>query len=253
MDRQKLLITGSAGLIGRIITPRLAEEYDIYGLDLLPSPTSRNVFQADISVFEEVDSVFSKIAPIPYVIHLAANPSVNAEWHSVLRNNIHGTRNIFESARLHEVNRVIFASSNHVTGAYEGDPPTLHLQSKPQLIRSADEIRPDGPYGISKIAGEAIARYYFDYHQIEAVCLRIGSVIDPDDPTRDKRNLSTWLSHSDLERLLKVALLANDDFPGFGIYYGVSNNSRRFWDIENSRSELGYFPQDNASKYADEV
>ena len=250
MDRKKLLITCSVGLIGRILMARLADEYDIYGLDILPSPADHNIFQADISDFEEVNSVISKIAPIPYLIHFAAVSSTDAKWHSVLRNNIHGTRNIFESARVHKINRVIFASSNHVTGAYEGNPPTLHRQSKPQLISTTDEIRPDGPYGISKMAGEAIARYYFDYHHVMAVCLRIGSVIDPDDPTRDKRHLATWLSHNDLTKLIKASLLAKDDFPGFGIYYGVSNNSRRFWDIENARIELGFVPQDNASKYS---
>jgi nucleoside-diphosphate-sugar epimerase len=249
MERKKLLITGSAGLIGGILMARLADDYDIYGLDILASRTDHNFFQADISDFDEVNSVISKIAPIPYVIHLAANPRADAEWQSVLRNNIDGTRNIYETSSIHKIDRVIFASSNHVTGAYEGNPPTLHLQSKPNLISATDEIRPDGPYGISKMSGEAIARYYFDYHHVESACLRFGSVISPDDPTRDKRHLATWLSHSDLTRLIKASLLAKDEFPGFGIYYGVSNNSRRFWNIENAQSELGFVPQDNASKY----
>ncbi|MCC6936234.1 MAG: hypothetical protein IT333_06950, partial [Thermomicrobiales bacterium] len=39
--------------------------------------------------------------------------------------------------------------------------------------------------------------------------------------------------------------LANTDIR-FGIYYGISNNPRQFWDISKARRELGYEPQDSA-------
>jgi len=229
----------------------LADSFDLCGLDILPSPIDTHALTADIADFEQVEDVFHVFSTITYVVHLAADPRHDADWHSVLRNNIHGTRNIFEAARLHGIKRVIFASSNHVTGAYEGDPPTLHRQSNPKLISVKDDPQPDGFYGISKLTGEAIARYYFDYHHIEAVCLRIGSVLEPDDPTKNERHLSTWLSHRDLVQLVRKALTAMEPFPGFGIYYGVSNNSRRFWDISSALGELGYSPEDNASSFFD--
>ncbi len=34
----------------------------------------------------------------------------------------------------------------------------------------------------------------------------------------------------------------------FGIYYGVSNNKKRFWDISNAESEIDYQPEDDASR-----
>jgi uronate dehydrogenase len=36
----------------------------------------------------------------------------------------------------------------------------------------------------------------------------------------------------------------------FGIYYGISNNTRAYWDTENARKEIGYAPEDNAEDYA---
>jgi hypothetical protein len=33
----------------------------------------------------------------------------------------------------------------------------------------------------------------------------------------------------------------------FGIYYGVSNNKRRFWDISNAEAEIDFHPEDDAS------
>jgi hypothetical protein len=42
---------------------------------------------------------------------------------------------------------------------------------------------------------------------------------------------------------VKKSLLSERDF---GIYYGVSDNKGRFWDISNAEKEIGYHPQDDA-------
>ena len=34
----------------------------------------------------------------------------------------------------------------------------------------------------------------------------------------------------------------------FGIYYGISANSRRYWDISSAVEELGYEPEDDAER-----
>jgi nucleoside-diphosphate-sugar epimerase len=113
------------------------------------------------------------------------------------------------------------------------------------LITVKDPIRPDGFYGVSKAAGEAIARMYYDLYGLESICLRIGSVLKDDDPRKNPRYASTWLSHKDLVQLVTKCLLSN---VKFGIYYGVSNNKKRFWDISNAESEINYQPEDDASR-----
>ncbi len=246
MGHPKVLITGARGRIGKILISHLADSFDLCGLDRCTSDDDPYVV-ADVSDFEQVQAAFERVAPLEYVIHLAGDSNEKTDWESALKNNIHGTRNVFEASNRTRVRRVVFASSNHVTGAYEGTPPTLHRQTRRALIGVKDPVRPDGPYGISKVAGEAIARYYFDCHKLEAICLRIGSVLQSDDPTQHDRDAATWLSYGDLVRLIQRALLATDRFPGFGIYYGVSNNSKCFWNIENAKDELGFEPQDNAA------
>ena len=57
----------------------------------------------------------------------------------------------------------------------------------PTLITVRDPIRPDGFYGVSKAAGEAIARMYHEVHGLELICLRIGSMNKEDDPRTDPR------------------------------------------------------------------
>jgi nucleoside-diphosphate-sugar epimerase len=244
MTLPKLLITGSNGLIGRILWRDLADAFDLYGLDICLSEPTDKTFRADISNPEQIRSVFEQIPALTYVIHLAGDPRADADWQSVLVNNIAGTKNIFDLAQTHGVKRVVFGSSNHVTGAYEGLPPSLHTQPNPTLITPQHPIRPDGHYSVGKAAGEAIARMYYELHGLEAVCLRIGSVLKDDDPTQDARYRSTWLSHRDLAQLVRKSLLAEIQFA---IYYGVSNNTNRFWDISNAAAEIGYQPEDDAS------
>ncbi len=240
---QKVLITGSSGLIGGILWKGLEESYDLYGMDLHLHPGATRTFQADITKAEQVHAVFEQLPGLEYVIHLAGDPRVDADWDSAFQNNIGGTQNVYASAQRHGVKRVVYASSNHATGAYEGFPPSLHMQKKAALISVRDPVRPDGFYGVSKIAGEAIARMYYELYGLQSICLRIGSVVKGDDPTRNPRYKSTWLSHRDLLQLVKCSLLAD---VGFGIYYGVSNNRGRFWDISDAERELGYHPQDDA-------
>jgi nucleoside-diphosphate-sugar epimerase len=246
MQRPKLLITGINGLIGNIISSPLQNLYEVYGLDV-EGPFSDRVFHTDISAYNQLSDVFDAIGPIQFVVHLAGRSSTTASWDAVLSANIIGTRNIYEAVRLCKVQRVVFASSNHVTGAYEGFEPNLHLhlQHEPDPITVQHPIRPDSDYGVSKAFGEAVARYYCAQWGIESICLRIGSVRPDDNPTTNPRFAKTWLSHRDLINLIEKSLTANINF---GIYYGISNNRGAFWDISNARSELGYDPVDNASQ-----
>ncbi len=245
MQLPRLFITGINGLIGTILSKGLERGFDIYGLDCSGRFSGR-IVKANIREYDQVAEVFRGLEWFEYLVHLAANPRADAGWDSVLNDNIVGTRNVFEAAREFGVRRVVFASSNHVTGAYEGFAPHQHLHEEyePRLITVEDPIRPDGCYGVSKAFGEALARCYCARWGIEFVCLRIGSVLPDDDPTVSPRFRKTWLSHRDLVQLVEKGLKAN---LTFGIYYGVSNNRGAFWDISNARRELGYSPTDDAS------
>ena len=238
--KERVLITGIMGCIGKIISPALADEYDVCGLDKLAG----TVPLVDISDLEQLRKLFAREKPFQFLIHLAADSDTNASWELVLKNNIIGTRNVYACAKEFGVRRVVFASSNHVTGAYEGFPPSLHTQDNPPIITVRDPIRPDSYYGASKAWGEALARQFYELHGIESICLRIGSVLEDDDPTRNERTMKTWLSHRDLIQLIRLSLKTT---MGFGIYYGVSANDGGVWDISEVTEELGFKTVDNAA------
>lgn len=246
MDRFRILITGINGLIGNILRDALQKEHEIYGLDQ-EGEFSARMLSADISDYGQAARVVQQCRPLDVIIHLAGDPSPQASWDSVLKANIIGTRNIFEAAREFEVPRVIFASSNHAAGAYHGYDPESYTFTEPQLLKVSpyDPPRPDSEYGVSKVFGEAIARYYSDRWDVKAICLRIGAVLRDDDPTKNSQNRKIWLSHRDLIQLIEKSLTTN---VKFGIYFGISNNKDALWDIDNARAELGFEPLDDGSK-----
>jgi nucleoside-diphosphate-sugar epimerase len=241
--QKRVLMTGSEGVLGLVLKRALASDYCLIGMGRRKLELD-NYYSADISDLESLRQVFLKAGTFDAVIHLAGDPRDTAPWESILKNNIIGLRNIYELAKQFSIPRVIFASSNHTTGCYEGIPPALHKQENPPLITIHSEVRPDSDYGSAKVYGEALARQFYDLYGIQSICLRIGTVRDHDDPTREERHMKTWLSHRDLVQLVRKSLESDVEF---GIYYGVSDNTGRFWDISNAEKELGYKPEDNAA------
>jgi len=235
-------MTGSHGRVGTALVAGLKDKYKIYEINRSGSP-SETYFLADVADFDKLKKVFYKIGPVDGIVHLAGDPRMEADWQSVLKSNIEGTRNVFEAARLNGIKKIVFASTNHVMGGYEGIPPGLYKKERPEVIKTADPIRPDSDYGVSKAFGEAMARMYYEVYGISFVCLRFGSVSTENYPLNERQK-KTWLSHRDLVQLVDKGLESD---VGFGIYFGVSNNTGRFWDIENAKKDLGYSPEDDGS------
>ena len=141
--------------------------------------------------------------------------------------------NLYEAARQHGVKRIVFASSNHVTGFYRQD----------EVIDARMPMRPDGHYGLSKAFGENLAQFYFDRYGLETVSLRIGSSFPE---PKDRRMLATWMSYDDLERLVVSSLTA--PVVGHTVIYGVSDNRSRWWD-NTPAAHIGYRPQDSSERF----
>lgn len=230
-------------MIGEILVKAFSDLYNVFIVDVKEFSGTK-YFKSDISDYLAIESILKEISPVDCVVHLGGDSDTNALWDSVLKNNIIGTRNIYECCKNLSIPKVVFASSNHVTGAYEGNPKSLHLEETPKEITVDDPIRPDSDYGVSKIFGEIVARKYFELYNVKSICLRIGHVILNDDPTKDPRDMKIWLSHRDLVDLVKKSIETDIDF---GVYYGVSGNKGKFWDIANAEHKLGYIPQDDAS------
>ena len=172
------------------------------------------------------------------VIHLGGLPG-EAPWEQIAEVNITGTYAVFEAARRAGVSRVIFASSNHAVGFAPRSAFPVPDYAFPA---------PDTYYGVSKVAGEALAALYHSRYGLDAICLRI---LTCDDRPRNARALSTWLSPDDAGRLFEACLTAPS--PGFRVAFGVSANTRGGWVSLAEARSLGYEPRDDAEAYAAEI
>jgi nucleoside-diphosphate-sugar epimerase len=249
---RKLLITGGCGVIGTILKSSLAQKYDITCLDT--RLTGKECVVGDIT---NLDSIRNYFAGKDAVVHLAGDSNLEAEWSSIYRANILGTYNVFEAAAESGIKKIVFASSNHVTGLYENDWPISCIvkgdyegldRSKIPIVSHLSPPRADSYYGASKLFGEGLGQYYSYKYGMSVICLRIGTVRPYEWPLPSEiRFFATWLSHSDLIQLVEKSL----DLSGvsFDVFYGVSNNTWRFWDIEHPRVVIGYDSHDNANDH----
>jgi uronate dehydrogenase len=232
-----VLVTGAAGAVGRAACPGLAARaWRVRGLDRRSLSGVDGLTDAVVADVRDDAALDRALSGVDAVVHLAGIAE-EAPFADILEANIDGTYRVFDAARRAGVRRVVFASSNHAVG----------FTPRNELVTVDVPVRPDTYYGVSKVFGEALGRLHVDRYRMEVVCLRIGSWRDrPEVP----RHLSTWLSPSDGVRLLHAALTAPD--VDFAVVYGISANSRGWWDLAPARA-LGYVPVEDAEDYAAEV
>ncbi len=235
---KRILLTGASGKIGRSLRYALRDDYQLTLFnrssipDLGPTETLIRGNTADAAAIEAAARGANAI------VDMAGVSDVKPFRDTLLPTNILGTYNVFEAARVAGVPRVVYASTHHVVGCYPAG----------QQIDETVALRPDSMYGVTKCFAEATGRFYVEKAALQVVCLRIGYF---GERPLDERHLAVWISPGDMARLVRSSVEA----PGvqFEIVYGVSNNTRRWWDLSRAHKMLGYAPQDNAEAYAAEL
>ncbi|WP_198664153.1 NAD-dependent epimerase/dehydratase family protein [Jiangella endophytica] len=233
---QSVLYTGGAGRMGTVLREGLSGEFGRVVLYLRETVTE--VFEREEVIngeLHDLDGLADAMRGVDVVVHLAGIAD-EASWDDILTSNIEGTYAVFEAARRAGVRRVVYAGSHHVVGFYPAS----------ERVGTEHPVRPDSYYGVSKVFGEGLARLYHDKWGLEVVCLRIGC-FRPE--PEDVRQLSAWLSHRDGVELVRRSVLAPD--VGFTIVYGVSANTRGWWDNREAAASIAYVPRDDAEAYAD--
>jgi uronate dehydrogenase len=232
---RRILLTGAAGGIATAVRPvlrELAEEVVLTDrVDVAALAPGERFVRADL---EDPAPWPALAAGCDAILHLGAVPD-EAAFDVLAGPNLHGVFHVFDAARRAGVRRVVAASSGRATGFYRVGE-RLHGDTTP---------RPDGLYAATKAFAEALGRMYADKFGLEVVALRIGLFAERPSTVRD---LSIWLSHDDARRLVRAALTGPVD--GYLGVYGVSANTRAWWDLPAS---LGYVPEDDAEAYADDV
>lgn len=235
----RLLVTGAAGNMGRLLRPRLARPGRTLRLvDVTrqqPAGPDEEVVTASVTDPAAMAEVCSDVDAL---LHLGGI-SLEAPWQEIVAVNIDGTHTLLEAAREAGIRKVILASSNHAVGYYTRD------DAPPGGLAAGVPARPDTYYGVSKAAMEALGRLYADRFGLSVVCVRIGTCFAEPGSVR---GLSTWMSPDDGERLVEAALALSE--PGFRLVWGISRNTRRWWSLAEGEA-IGYHPVDDAEQHAD--
>lgn len=241
--KKKILLTGAAGGIGSAFLQAYADRYlfrladrDVSSLSYA-TERGHELVTIDIANLEACQQACEGI---DVVIHLAADPSPNAEFYgTLLEDNIKGTYNIFQAAHDQGCQRVVYASSIHAVLGYPRDVQ----------IPADATWQPMNMYGVSKCFGEAVASYFAHAHGLSSIAIRIGGY-DAKGKMREKYSamhmggLSTYVSERDLNQLIERCVEVTD--VPFAVVQGLSNNTFKRMDITPAREIVGYAPQDNA-------
>jgi uronate dehydrogenase len=233
----RVVVTGAAGAIGRVVTPGLAANgHEVVAVDRAEPQSigpGTTVVVADVL---DAAAMRPAMAGADGVVHLAGIPH-EASLPEILQSHVETTAVLLDAMVDTGVRRMVYASSNHAVGR----------TPRADLVGVGTRPRPDSFYGAGKVAAEALGSLYADRHGIGFLACRIGS-FGPRPSSR--RQLSTWLSHDDAVRMVEAALTAPE--PGFAVLYGISANTRAWWDLGPGRA-LGFQPRDDAEAYAEEI
>lgn len=266
-----VLLTGAFGRVGTAIIDHLAdrEEYEFTYLNR----SDRQEYDTVVADVSDYDSIRPAFDDQDVVVHLAGYPEPDGSWDDILKNNIIGMYNTLEAAKDAGVSKFIFGSTNHVVGMYEVEfAPELYELDYELTVDQQSPRRPDSYYGTSKSFGEDLGRYYVENYQYpeQFYALRICSVRheEYDHPYGDAehgvdaekwergsseyelkvaRMKAMWQSRRDLAHQVDCCL--QDDEVSFDVFYGVSNNDRRWFSFEHGRNVIGYDPQDNGEEW----
>lgn len=220
----KILLTGSGGTIGTILSNGLKQQ--ITGYDLPDQ---------DVGDYRQLVNAAKGHDTI---IHLAWDKTCD-DWltEDMDPKNVKNSHVVFEAAVHAGVTRVIMASSVHAD-KFAG-------RNIEGMLRPYNLPIPDSPYGASKCMMEAMGRYYADSKDLEVICIRFGGLnkadTAPDHPYSERQ---VWLSQRDAVGLID-ACIAADQVPGnFAIVNAVSNNKDRLHDFTNP---FGWVPKDGTT------
>lgn len=185
-----ILVTGGAGFIGGHLAEAFVVDghsvraidclFNNYAVDIKRQTIERAREAADDTAgryrFVEADIlnreiVDEQLAWANVVFHQAARAGVRQSVGNPLTYNevnVNGILNILDSAREHNVQRIVCASSSSVYG-------------KPEYLPydEAHPTTPISPYGVSKLAAEQYARMYYDTYGLPTVILRYFTVYGP--------------------------------------------------------------------------
>jgi UDP-glucose 4-epimerase len=171
----KVLVTGIAGALGRVVAARLAQDgHEVVGIDVRPwyhPPEGVRVIQGDIRK-RPAEDVFRTLRP-DAMIHMATVTHLTHRSSDRFRINLGGTQSVFDHCHAYGVKRAIFVGRHTYYGAGP-DTPLYHGESEPPMaVHTFPEL--SDLVAADLYAGSALWRY----PEIDTAVLRLCYTLGP--------------------------------------------------------------------------
>ncbi len=257
---EKVLVTGGSGRVGAAVVDELMADYDVTVLDRNKPSQDVRFIAADIEDRASLEGAFDGIDA---VVQLAAlDMGVQAPEADFFRVNVQGLWNVLEFAETAKVKRTVVCSSLAAVNISRANPPRY---------LPVDIHHPAAPvhaYGISKLAGEVVAKAFSERSPMQVFCLRPMLVMrdaaiygiarqaaledgtppppaaaDPEwAPSKPRPGSRHFVSTRDVARAFRSALEA--DVPGFDIFYvAAADTHSALPTMEVCRRQFGVTPE----------
>lgn len=214
MNKKRIVITGTAGLLGPYVVDHFLEQgYDVLSVDLNePAMKKCRHWTVDLN---DLGQVYNMLAGAYGVVHLAAIPRADIYPNAkTFQNNIMGSYNIMEACGQLGIKKVVIASSECAYGLCFAKEDLV-----PEYV-PVDEEHPawaEDCYGIAKIAAEVAAVGLNRRYETQIINFRIGNIITPsmyqdlfptfiNDTYIRMRNLWNYIDARDIATACRLAI-----------------------------------------------
>lgn len=255
MTPQRILVTGSAGRLGRAAVKELAaRSHNVVGFDLRPTPGLPDS-QSVVGTLQDAAALERVATGVDAIVHLAATPD-DARFprgaapddgdnflSELVPNNIVGGYHVLEAARKNGVPRVILASSGQVVDGY--------LDAGRSPVKADWPTHPRYLYASTKVFLEALGSAYAHAHGMKVLAVRLGWC--PRDAGQvaqiaaSPEDQDVFLSPGDAGRFFACAVEADPDrLPPFAPLFVTSRPLRHLqYDLAPAKDLVGFEPADS--------
>lgn len=231
----RVLLTGAAGLVGRPAYDLLRENHEVTALDLRPVEGVPEALQVDVL---DLAAMTEAVAGHDAVVNtiMAPDPSYG-DGGPGFTINVSGMYNLLEAARSCGVRRFVHTSSGAVHTGYAEDV---------RLTHDLYPLKASGPYTLSKVLQEELARNFHEQHGMSIACVRPWIIIDAERMvTTDGTPVTgcSWgtIDCRDVASCLVCALEATD--IGYECFYAMASpGAYERTDVSRTEARLGWQP-----------